>query len=853
MSLTLPAAYSNASKTGNIQENWIVQLGFFNGDAQGSGDGGWDAVLRANGSANLLTADVNTSTTTIPVDDGTVFAANDYLKIESEIVQVVSISSNDLTVVRTQMGTSAEAHEDDDAIYWNNFTPIAMGSTTVDDVYYHGSITSVPTIRTSIDLANSTAKTGQISLNVINFNYQGDDFSAELFLGTRKYINRSVKIYSQINGETTLSNCLQIYQGRLVDITHNDQSISLKITEQRPWDFLTIPQDRTVLSGNQRGVAMYFPVAYGSFAANVSTESAPALCYPEVSSQSASLFPIPVHRYDSKQFYLLMPGADTGNSSNNANSCTPHWYEKNIDSFIPLLGDDGNTYDDNTESYQGGNAITAPLNLYRSFRFKPDKLGSGNEFTNNPNNIFNTASGASSTALDTATTGNYPAEGNNPTGGSSSSASETIDCITNIPQIDGKVTYAVVMARGYSIIDATASNGTLTATMKRDDLDGTFTTMATNATSGTSAQSLGYDNSTAGSAQHTSGDLVGNLTGGKMPNTFTLRHSLSWVWGTSNDGKTGNNITGFIDDIQFSVRTLLAFDTDNATGSIEKLNKVERMFTGGDGLSASYTGGSGVADTGLEAHRDILHRFAGWDDSDANIYNWASGLDVEDKRIDTSTWSIAWWSLEPIELKNVLEQIQYEFGFIFKFRHDGTGSYWLVKDSYSSGDVVQTLNKNDIDNLQISNTPFSELLTKMDIQYKRHPAEENKYLLTVTAEDTTNDPRSDWNIQAKENIKDVKLDMNIDKPGNADPGGGDPNDGFADYYMNIFGDVKKIISCDIVNPGKSYDLETGDIIQFSNTAGEMTVDPFGDNWADYYMITDLQRSPGRIKIKVREV
>ena len=96
MSLTLPTAYSDTSKLGNIQENWIVQLGFYNGDADGSGDGGWDAVLRANGAANLLTADVNDSTATIPVDDGTVFAANDYLKIESEIVKVVSISSNDL-------------------------------------------------------------------------------------------------------------------------------------------------------------------------------------------------------------------------------------------------------------------------------------------------------------------------------------------------------------------------------------------------------------------------------------------------------------------------------------------------------------------------------------------------------------------------------------------------------------------------------------------------------------------------------------------------------------------------------------------------------------------------------------
>ena len=249
----------------------------------------------------------------------------------------------------------------------------------------------------------------------------------------------------------------------------------------------------------------------------------------------------------------------------------------------------------------------------------------------------------------------------------------------------------------------------------------------------------------------------------------------------------------------------------------------------------------------------MLYRFTGWDDSDANIYNWSSGLDVHDKRIDTATWNIAWWALEPVELKKVLEQIQYEFGFIFKLRHDGSGSYWLVKDSYSSGDVVQTLKKEDIQNLKISNTPFSELLTKMDIQYKRHPAETSKYLLNVTSEDTTNNPRTDWNIQSKENIKEVKLDMNIDKPGNANPGGGDPNDGFADYYMNIFGTVRKIISCDIVNPAVSYNLETGDIIQFSNTAGDMPVEPFGDNWADYYMIIDLKRSPGKVSITVREV
>ena len=48
-------------------------------------------------------------------------------------------------------------------------------------------------------------------------------------------------------------------------------------------------------------------------------------------------------------------------------------------------------------------------------------------------------------------------------------------------------------------------------------------------------------------------------------------------------------------------------------------------------------------------------------------------------------------------------------------------------------------------------------------------------------------------------------------------------------------------------------METGDIIQFSNTAGDMHIEPFGEDWTDYYMITDLTRSVGGVKIKAREV
>jgi len=144
--------------------------------------------------------------------------------------------------------------------------------------------------------------------------------------------------------------------------------------------------------------------------------------------------------------------------------------------------------------------------------------------------------------------------------------------------------------------------------------------------------------------------------------------------------------------------------------------------------------------------------------------------------------------------------------------------------------------------------PFSELLTKMEINYEKHPAED-RYLSNVTSSNST--ARTSWNIQEKENISEVDLDMNVGTPNSS--GQTDGNADFYSYYDNIFGDIKKIVTCDIVNPAVSYNLETGDIIQFSNTAGEMPVEPFGDDWQDYYMITDLQRSPGKIKIQAREV
>ena len=746
MSLTLPSAYSSASKQGNIQENWIVQLYY---------DGG------------------------------------------------------------------------------SSFTPISLADTTVDSVFYHGAITNTPSVRSSIDLAKSTAKTGNISLSVVNFQYKGDDFSAELFLGTRKYINRSVKIYSQLNGDSTLANCLQVYQGRLIDISHDDASIKLTLTEQRPWDFISIPQTKTTTSKK------YFPLVYGAFTPETSTVSSPANC------RDGYVFPAPVDVIRDNEIIALAHDDITS-----AGDARLHFIESNVldDGNIVIVPlDDVNN---NGFSYEGGYANKTNFDLDRSFKVRPLSVNASDDYallSDNGANMIDSDTSSKSELV----AGDFNITANGTTVG----GNDTLVFKFNIPQFEHELTAFTVTAKiKFTISAEYIVAGTAALSFIAYDYTanaGNTLHDTTTNTSTTGEQTLSITNT---SATEYSSNIFSDLDG-QTPNTLELR---AYINATASAGSGAALSTLSVDiefyDIYITPRLKIPVadaDTAKHIAVNQALEKIKYLYCGTDGLNNSFTGGSGVADTGLETHRDLLVRFAGFDDSDGDIYNYDASLDIEAARI-TTAWNIRWWALEPVELKKVLEQIQYEFGFIFKFRHDGTGSYWFIKDSYSSGDVTQTFKKDDITNLKINNTPFSQLITQMEINYVKHPAE-NRYLSSQTSKDTTNNPRTTWNLQAKENIAEVNLDMNVNKQGNTNPGGGDTNDGFADYYMNIFGDIKKIISCDIVNPAVSYNLETGDIIKFSNTAGEMPVEPFGDNWADYYMITDLQRSPGKIKIQAREV
>jgi hypothetical protein len=300
LSLTLPDGFNRST----TNENWIFCLGY---------DDSFDMV----GTSNQLDEDVNTTETEIDVDDGSLFTAGNYYRMNTigtqvfttgELIKVTSISVDTLTVERSLNGiqNSPAASSTTERIFNNSFTPISFTDTTIDDRFSHGAILSQPSIRESIDLKNSTSKTSNISIELANFTYNGKPFSEEIFGGTRKYINRICKVFIQLNDNPYLHNALQVYSGRLVNFSHNQDRITLEIVAHDPFKGIEVPQVKTDKNN-------YFPIAYGDYTANASQSNSQSVSLTFGSSagidefrKRKTLYPIPVEqrRGDTRGLYF---------------------------------------------------------------------------------------------------------------------------------------------------------------------------------------------------------------------------------------------------------------------------------------------------------------------------------------------------------------------------------------------------------------------------------------------------------------------------------------------------------------------------------------------------------------------
>ena len=794
--------YFARATSGNINENWIVQLGYSTG-SYSNGRGGWDSIMQSNGTSENQSAEaIDNSETSILVDYSRAFSG--YVKVDNEIMKVDSIVTDSIptsiNATRGQRGTSAVTHNDNTTFYYENYTPISTADTIVDSVFYHGAILNKPVIKESIDLAKSKSKISNISITVANFDYSGNPFSEELIGGSNRYINQEVRIYSQLGSDDDLSDCLKIFSGRLtnVKINKDGKTITLQIVAKSPWDGVYIPQTKTSDTNK------YFPVSYGNFTPNTDS-SIDYRAY-------KTMFPIPVNEIRGDEVFFI-----TGihNISSNA---YPHYYDRNLDRFLPVAVDDSYNFDTANESYKNGYAIRAYYKMPKKVLMKPVENSSSDSWTNGDN--------AFDSPLATETSNSTNLEFSQANVGTSTKSYKA-----KWLRVDHKIdSVKMIIAYSWTVTRASLVNGTQTCfftnkTWGFDDIFSNTDNSSQQATNGTTSISVATD---------TSSTMVSSFdnTGGWQDD---LQIEAKIVNSGVNPGTC--TFTPYIHDIRAEVVSEIDF-TDKDQG-YQTLKGVDMLYCGGDGLEKSYAGGSGAITEIHEAHRDLLARFSGFDESDSDMSGWSALESSKD-------WQLRWWVLESKELKSILEELQYNGGFIFKVRADGTGQYIHIPDSIT---INHTLTDKDIADINVSHVPYADLVTKADISYEKHPAD-NGYLTSVTSANSTQ--RENWNIPSLENITQINLDAYTSPTIPSSPSS-NVNDDWYSYYDNILSDLsKKIVTATIVNPS-FYNIEVGDFVAFSST--EMIPSKaFGTSWSGLkFIITSTSRSIGKIKFTARQV
>tara|TARA_R110002020_G_scaffold336149_2_gene551281 strand:+ start:1650 stop:4145 length:2496 start_codon:yes stop_codon:yes gene_type:complete len=830
MPLTLPSAYSNAIKTKNIAENWLI-------DIYGDVDSGYtlDEEVSIDETASILlnprvggSNDDKSDAIEADLPNDTVIRINDELMA---ITAQQHVSTSLINVTRAQGGTIQRVHADDSKLFTATNINLATSNTIVGGVHYTGCVLNNPSIRSSIDLNSMTSSLSNVTITIPNFQYNGVSISQELINGTRTYLNRPARITSMLFGEDTLSNGCTVFVGKISNITMNGDgdTLEIELESPAPWHRVNFPQDKTS-KGN-----VYIPVAYGAYSANSDQH--------KVREATKEVHPVPVLALSDPEILLVMP-------SQSYSDIRPHLYEESMDSFVQLNSASYQAATENTNANYDSNANIGliDVSLRRRFGAGPISL-SDTTAASNWNNMSNLLAHSYNSSGASATFTNL-----------SGSAVQENNIHFNFPQIRGKYNVLKFIAKGS--VQWVNNNGTAFVDFRvgYKNQAGSFSYGSyldlNSATATSYNNSLGSDLSAASSIYASDYQDLDALTVYNDNNNQLMPIRLQAEWSVN------NQIASTITCNDFIMYLDVQSDFDGAAKSkatYGDIEKIKFMYCGTNGLTETYSGSSGSVQHGHEAHRDMLVRFAGMNPTEP--VGWATsfhdssetGGGLHDKR-HVDNYKVRYWQLEPVSLKEKLDQLAYEFNFIFKHRPDNTMAYIMPgagngsNSAYQAGDVAATITKSDIEknSFSFSQTSIDDLITKAVVNNELHPAKSSEYVTSATGTNATN--REKFAFNDKENIVEIDLDMNVGTI--ATTPAADHNTDFYSFLDHLHGDIKDIVSCRVINPSIAYAVETGDIILFS----DMPFNAGADAWTSkYFMIIDLNRTLGGIDIVAREV
>lgn len=835
MSLTFPSGHSGFQRS-STNENWIFCFGY---------DDSFDMV----GTSNQLDEDVNTTETEIDVEDGSLFTAGNYYRMNTigtqvfttgELIKVASISSDTLTVQRSLNGieNSPAQSSSTERIFNNSFTPISFADTTIDDRVSYGAILSQPSVRESISLKDSTSKTSNISLEIANFTYNGKPFSEEIFGGTRKYINRICKVFIQLNGNPYLHNCLQVYSGRLINFSHNQDRITLEIVSHDPFKGIEVPQIKTDKNN-------YFPIAYGDYTANASQSNSQSVALSFGSSagidefrKRKTLYPIPVEQRRGDTIFSL-----TGLRSINQNAY-PHFYEKSVDSFIPIANHAStmSSIDAGNETFGSGYAIRHHQSLLKGQFVKllerTDSGSSTNFVWSENDNAFNGDYVDTSSYTQCLIQGNFTADDN-----------ATIKF--KMPQLTGvadTISIHLIFAGSVSLSSSSGSGEIriqlIDESFGASDILGYYS-ITNEIPTTTFNQTSGGTLSTSSFAYFTNqndSDSEFNSSSSGWGEEIKLKMKAVQQSG-SLDGTLGGYLR--LADVVIEVKSKLDYsDQDKKSNSYKVLDDIDELYCGANGLKdVSSWGGDALITKIVFAHRDLMQRFGNFKDGNDVPYdsaydpiNWDSGTNIS----TVKDWALRYWITEPKQLNNCLTELQQNGGFIGRYNAQGDYTYVYIPDSITTD---HTLTKNDIIDLNIQLTSFEDVVTSMDIEYEKHPVSNKGYVSKVEATNSSN--VTAYNIGSNENKRTVRLNALVSAPA-ATPSS-NVNDDYYTYFDSIFSQ-KLIVSFSIINQD-FYNIDIGDFVAF----GDIGTNAFGSSFSGKdFIVTNINRKLGSLGVTVHE-
>ena len=782
---------------------------------------------------------------------------------------------------------------------------------------YHSLITSLPSIRESIDLVDSTSKVGNISISCVNgqlSNHSNATLAEEIYGGTRKYINRDVVVKSRVGGgfedsgydmgaldnnltasssdtsfeiaDTSIPEIFSagvvikinneemlissvsftpsisvtinvvrghngttiaahtaadvyvfsgyentIYTGRLKSVRlQNQDVVTIEISARTPIDFLKIPEYTS--SGGK-----FFPILYGAGTPETSSISSPQFV------TDARVFPLQVDTLNNNRYNCLAHQAVTGDGRLHY-PVKDSFSSDGFPMFVPLDDDQNssvNKYEGVTDSNK--NVLFTDLDLHRGYKLLPTQSITYNSPSQGTVTNFDDFYDTSHTSCATWATGDLPQ-----TSPSTPVAVDFSYLVEDISREEHEIEECLLYVK-WGVSDfAEEPQTALAAALKiRAIFGGSSITHTAASTTGNRADA------------YTSIDLLDtnifSSANGQAPDSVQIYFEANGS--VQSSGESPGSLTFRACDFYLRIKTKIIDKNDNTDlNSLVNSNAVtgiKKLYTGTDGLDKSWS--SGAVTNIAEMHRDLIYRFAGITTEPENY----SALNTA-----RSGWTVFYYLHKQKDLLKVLEQTQKEGGFIFRFKaSDGNPQYIYLVDSPSTD---HTISKSDIINTNISLSTFDSLITKRVLKHQRNPIND-ELLFEVECTDTTNNPRTDYNVQSDENISTEELEIlngNIvnTQEGktitSTNMGSGNKNDGYANYYNAIEGNPKLLIDTEIINPGSSggssyfYLMEVGDICAFDHN--NMIVEPFGESFnGKKFIITSLTRSPGSLKVSLREI